>query len=192
MSLILDALKKLEQEKAARRTRQMEIRPALTDRKSRPSTAAWRLPALFLGTIILAVTATLGVTWLFSRKVLPPTPPPEEFRSKSATSNPIVPPVPALTPEQHLPTPSAPAKIAAPAPKQPVTPLPAVPPPADLKVTGIAWMEERGVRRAVVNGALVGEGAIVAGAKVLEIRPDQIRFSRDGSSFAISIASSNR
>ena len=79
MSLILDALKKLEQEKAARRTRQGDIRPALTARKSSPTSPAWRLPALFTGTMILAVAVTLGVTGLFSQKNLPPSPAPVQF-----------------------------------------------------------------------------------------------------------------
>jgi hypothetical protein len=44
----------------------------------------------------------------------------------------------------------------------------------------------------VVNGALAGEGAVIAGAKVIEIRQEQVRFTRDGQTFAVPITSSNR
>ncbi len=194
MSLILDALKKLEQEKAARRTRQGDIRPALTARKSSPTSPAWRLPALFTGTIILAVAVTLGVTGLFSQKNLPPSPAPVQFP-------PLPSPTPATTVQpQRPPIPSARVNIPAPpdlpppSPKRPkgIIPEPTGPTPADLKVTGIAWQDERTARRAVVNGALMGEGADVSGARIVEIRQEQVRFSRDGQSFAIAITSSNR
>jgi general secretion pathway protein B len=66
------------------------------------------------------------------------------------------------------------------------------PAPTDLKVTGIAWQDERSARRAVVNGALIGEGAVASGARVVEIRQDQVRFSRDGQIVAAPITSSNR
>ena len=55
--------------------------------------------------------------------------------------------------------------------------------PADITITGIAWQDERSLRRAVVNGALVGEGAEVAGARVVEIREDRVRLSRGGQVF---------
>ena len=55
--------------------------------------------------------------------------------------------------------------------------------PADIIISGIAWQDERSLRRAVVNGALVGEGAEVAGARVLEIREDRVRLSRGGQVF---------
>jgi len=55
--------------------------------------------------------------------------------------------------------------------------------PADISITGIAWQDERSLRRAVINGTLVGEGAEVAGARVLEIREDRVRLSRGGQVF---------
>ncbi len=88
----------------------------------------------------------------------------------------------------------APAKRSLPTPKRPknLVPKGAGPSTADFQVTGIAWLEERAARRAVINGALLGEGALVDGAKIVEIRQDQIRFSRDGRTFAVFIASANR
>jgi len=52
--------------------------------------------------------------------------------------------------------------------------------PEGIKLTGIAWQDSRKMRRAVINDALVGEGAVVAGAKVLEIRPGLVRFEKNG------------
>jgi general secretion pathway protein B len=50
-------------------------------------------------------------------------------------------------------------------------------PPADIKVSGIAWQDERGARRAVVNGFLVHEGSVVSGARITEIFKDRVRFT---------------
>lgn len=65
-----------------------------------------------------------------------------------------------------------------------------VPPPVDIKLSGIAWQDERSVRRAVVNGMLMKEGSIVAGAKITEIFKDRVRFSLSGSFFEISLLAS--
>jgi general secretion pathway protein B len=61
-----------------------------------------------------------------------------------------------------------------------------------LVVSGIAWQEERGLRRAVVNGSLVGEGAEILGARVVEIRENRVRFSRGGSSFDVGYKGAGR
>ena len=55
--------------------------------------------------------------------------------------------------------------------------------PEGVKLTGIAWQDSRKMRRAVINDVLVGEGAVVAGAKVLEIRPGLVRFEKNGAVF---------
>ncbi|WP_277058436.1 hypothetical protein [Trichlorobacter lovleyi] len=55
--------------------------------------------------------------------------------------------------------------------------------PEGVKLTGIAWQDSRKMRRAVINDVLVGEGAVVAGAKVLEIRPALVRFEKNGTVF---------
>lgn len=73
-------------------------------------------------------------------------------------------------------------------------PLPArpalMPAPADIKVQGIAWQEERQGRRAVVNGFLMQEGGTVLSAKIREIRPDRVRFSSAAGDFEIALISS--
>ncbi len=53
--------------------------------------------------------------------------------------------------------------------------------PEGIKLTGIAWQDDRKNRRAVVNDLLVGEGAVIAGVKVLEIKPTTVRFEKNGS-----------
>ena len=208
MSLILDALKKLEQEKAARRARHVELRPAITGRRDSPSDTPWRLPLLIAGAVILAVAVTMTVMGGFSQKSLPVAPAPLQVRTESPRP---MEPVAAVPPTASAPSapvqtpvaiPASPAhpRILAPTTvppsassrKKTVVPEQTGPAPADLKVTGIAWQDERVARRAVVNCALAGEGAIVAGARVVEIRQDQVRFSRDGQTFAIPITSSNR
>jgi general secretion pathway protein B len=200
MSLILDALKKLEQEKAARRTRQGELRPAITGRKGVPSSPSWRLPLLITGAVILAVTVTVVVMGRFPRQHLPVTAAPvREESPKPMAPTAAVLPVPVQSPV-IIASPSTPAQVPAPAVVLPPTPprtkltepVLTGPAPADLKVTGIAWQDERSARRAVVNGALAGEGAVIAGAKIIEIRQEQVRFIRDGQTFAVPITSSNR
>jgi general secretion pathway protein B len=66
-----------------------------------------------------------------------------------------------------------------PIPPAPVTPAVSSS-PEGVKLTGIAWQDIRNMRRAVVNDLLVGEGAVIAGAKVLEIKPAMVRFEKGG------------
>ena len=66
--------------------------------------------------------------------------------------------------------------------KQPVQ---AVPAPADIKLSGIAWQDEHSARRAVINGFLLKEGAVVSGATIIDIQADRVRFSTAGGQFEI-------
>lgn len=52
--------------------------------------------------------------------------------------------------------------------------------PDGIKLTGIAWQSSRKLRRAVINDLLVGEGASVAGAKVLEIKQNSVKLEKGG------------
>lgn len=58
-------------------------------------------------------------------------------------------------------------------------------PPADIKLSGIAWQDERSARRAVVNGFLLKEGAVVSGARITEIKADKVRFALPGGTFEL-------
>jgi len=60
-----------------------------------------------------------------------------------------------------------------------------VAPPADITVSGIAWQDERRARRAVINGFLLKEGGVVAGARIGEIQKDRVRFSQSGRLFEV-------
>jgi general secretion pathway protein B len=62
--------------------------------------------------------------------------------------------------------------------------------PADIKLSGIAWQEERRARRAVVNGFLMQEGGVVSGARISNIYQDRVRFSLSGKTFEIPLTSS--
>lgn len=62
--------------------------------------------------------------------------------------------------------------------------------PADIKLSGIAWQEDRRARRAVVNGFLMQEGGVVLGARITDIFQDRVRFSLSGSVFEVPLASS--
>lgn len=59
----------------------------------------------------------------------------------------------------------------------------------EITISGIAYQDERNLRRAVLNGALVGEGAEVAGARVVEIRENKVRMSRGGQLFDVVFSS---
>ena len=81
---------------------------------------------------------------------------------------------------QVAPVVVAPVREAAPA----VAPAPAFP---DLKVSGIAWQGKGESSFAVVNGRAVLQGGVVDGFKVLEIRPDAVKFSGSNGTFEVPI-----
>ncbi len=62
-----------------------------------------------------------------------------------------------------------------------------MPPPADIKLSGIAWQDERAARRVVINGFLLKEGAVVSGAKIIEIQADRVRFSTGTGQFELKL-----
>jgi general secretion pathway protein B len=59
------------------------------------------------------------------------------------------------------------------------------PPPAGISVSGIAWQDERRARIAVVNGFVIREGSVVAGAKITEIMKEKVRFSSGDNAFEV-------
>jgi general secretion pathway protein B len=82
--------------------------------------------------------------------------------------------------------------------KKPVTPAQPLekpvarttPPPADIKISGIAWQDEHSSRQAVVNGFLMHEGGIISGARITDILKDRVRFSQDGRIFEVPFVAS--
>lgn len=71
----------------------------------------------------------------------------------------------------------------------PVQKSPTVPAPADIKLSGVAWQEERAARRAVINGFLLKEGAVISGAKITDIRADKVLFSTAAGIFELKLDS---
>ena len=198
MSLILDALRKMEEERAARRSGSVDIRPAVLNRNGDNRPAAGR-PALLVaaGVILLLAGIGAGVLLKGAGSSQPPAHPAEGVAETgdraTATQLPASPqPAPAPAEPATMPAAAVPAAPPAPPPHRTVTePAAAAPeePEPGLAISGIAWQEERVLRRAVVNGALLGGGAEVAGARIVEIRERSVRFSRGGRTFEVSYAS---
>ena len=63
--------------------------------------------------------------------------------------------------------------------------------PADIKLSGIAWQDDRRARRAVVNGFLMKEGGVVSGATITAIYQNRVRFSLSGKTFEIPLISTD-
>jgi general secretion pathway protein B len=228
MSLILDALRKMEQERRSRRGAANDLRPEVLryHQASQPKEPA-RYPVLLVGAALLCLGIGAGVFLKGNRNETPKEEP------VAAAVTPAPQPVAAVLPAAPLPAapavaPAAP--IAVPGP-QPAAAVPALPPsvqgeaatmparskpsrassyrPAaaegaggspretaavqsgapDIVISGIAYQDERRMRRAVLNGVLVGEGAEIAGARVVEIKETKVRLSRGGQTFELPFSS---
>lgn len=55
----------------------------------------------------------------------------------------------------------------------------------DVKISGIVWQEESSESKAMINGRVAREGETVDGMKILEIHPTRVRLSYDGKSFNV-------
>jgi len=213
MSSILEALKKLEDEKAGRRSGAASIAAKVVKPGRRPGQRPkWIMPA---GMAVVATAAALFTYILmggFSTQMNPvqpaPPAPPRQLQQAAVPAEvpAVVPaPLPVLPPAiKRKPSrpsyPSSPVAQQAPVivapPPQPVEPRitekPAAPsqpevlpgPPA-LKVSGIGWQKDNADRLAIVNGRAVSEGAVVEGARVVEIFPDRVSFSFKDGTFEI-------
>jgi len=217
MSLILDALRKMEQDRKNRRGAALDIRPEVLRYRAaaKPQRTVPYLPVA-LGLLLLALGIGAGFFLKGNHGAT-------ELRENASVTREIVAVAPVSpiveTPVMALPAPQPVSVPVAVAPVVPVAPTPvrqpvaavipsrpqAVTPrmknprretaavtqtaPADLTVSGIAWQDERRMRRAVLNGTLVGEGAEIAGARVVEIREDKVRLSRGGQVFDVPLSS---
>ena len=228
MSYILDALKKMEHEKArkARKAGMSSISGELFMDAGQQSAKGGvrKMVALVVVTSLIAI----GATWFFLRPVenrgVAKPHPVNSAAPLVAVAPPVVPAVQSAPASPSL-TPSAQQSVA-PKSKSPVvadfSPIAADSAPiksdqnakerrkerksqsappvaeqrlpasgagvsADIRVSGIAWQDERSVRRAVVNGFLMKEGGVVAGARIVEILQDRVRFSQSGRDFELSM-----
>lgn len=194
MSLILDALRKMDLERKARKETGSEVRREVLSYRGQTPRPAGVGPAVIWGVVSLLIVLTAAL-FLYLK--------PDAVRQQSSLKEQPLPlPVQvAVTPQ----TVQAPVPVSQPAPiRQQVVATPVtsnerhhthvpvqktvVPQKTSgdgLTVSGIAWQDERVLRRAVVNGSLVGEGAMVGDAKIVEIRENRVRFSRGDALFDI-------
>lgn len=206
MSLILDALRKMEQERKARQGGGIDIRPeVLGHHRAEAPRRSSGMPIILVAAGIAILAAGFGGGIMLKKAT--PDKAPEQSRSAVRSEPPLAEAVPAAMPPQPLPpVPVAPPPAPAPPKPAPLSAPAAAPPPvqrpsaaeqptvsdypgAELIVSGIAWQEERSLRRAVVNGNLVGEGAEVAGARVVEIGERGVKFSQGGRTISILLSS---
>lgn len=209
MSLILDALRKMEQERKARQGGGIDLRPEVLGRsRIELNRRPWGKPFFLVaaGVVLLAAGAGGGIALKKGAEPKlsqqsPAVPSSEAHTAEAVTPPelppPSLPPAPAVQPavtEPPEPAPS-PAPVAMPTPRPSQRPLAVEQPSsyeypgANLTVSGIAWQDERSLRRAVVNGNLVGEGAEVAGARVVEIGERRVKFFQGGRTISVSLSS---
>ncbi len=195
MSLILDALRKMEQERKTRHGGTVDIRPAVLDRRDGPPFPANRLLLVAVGAVLLLAGV---VTGLLVKKESPSSRQNPEQAPLVTEGKPVPATAPAAVPlpaEPVRPVPAAIVPSALPAtpphrvPSEESAGMPSEPAERGITISGIAWQDDRGLRRAVVNGLLVGEGAEIAGARIVEIRERSVRFSRGDRSFEVSYSS---
>ncbi len=215
MSHILDALQKLQEEKTAKLKQAAVTGGVLLDPSvPRRRSSRRRLPAV-IGAAVLLLAGAVTLWLLFRHVPQPLARPQAGGKDWEAVrtvtpSGPL-----AVMPMAATPTPPPPRPHptigAAPAigttwppnsrrvqrrhPSPPATTLPTPPPPPastavtgtpdGIKLSGIAWNDSRRMRRVVLNDTLVGEGAEVAGAKVLEIKPTIVRLEKNGTLFEV-------
>lgn len=217
MSFILDALKKLEKEKAARVGGNINISDGILRNDYRNGGRRGRRTAPFIavagGIFFLALILVAAGIFLWRGRngesermrtagdanvqagaTAFPEPPP------AASPAPVVreaPPAPAPSPPPVSPAPSPAAPVESAPPPPPVAPVEnsgetqqaGAPAGNSPVVSGIAWQQDRSSRRAVVNGVLVSEGKMAGGAKVVEIKQSSVRFSSNGRAFEVTISS---
>jgi general secretion pathway protein B len=208
MSLILDALKKLDREKSSRRNGTANI--AFEILRADPPRPAKRMLRYFAAVFITAV-ATACITYaiiagfgVLSKSSPPatvsPPAPGRQVASVLPSREPVgnsrdeISPVPAkirdsAESKESVTTPSgkkAGRDIFTKEPAEPAPRVSAAAPPS-LKLSGIIWQEEPGERRAMINGTIATEGSLIEGAKIVEIYPTRVRFSYNGKPFEISL-----
>lgn len=208
MSYILDALKKIEHEKSkkARPDGRVSISGDLFNEQKQPAVRARVWKGLLL--ILVASLVTFAGTWFLlkgnDQKVAAVVPAPAQQQPVPHLSQPVaieqaVSPLAApagpgknAVDEDDVPTPQRAGKPAKPLKTESIIPpprqmSPTTAAPADIKLSGIAWQDDRHLRRAVINGFLLKEGAIVSGARITDIQTDRVRFSSTSGQFEIKL-----
>ncbi|HET6491196.1 MAG TPA: general secretion pathway protein GspB [Syntrophales bacterium] len=215
MSLILDALKKLDREKAAKRGGTVNVASGILLQVK----ARRRGMALPLAAILFTAVGLAAATYFWAGAPSLPFGVSQTAATSPSSVVKTTPAVPAVPPvaKQELPAEPKPAPSVEPGKQQIASP----PPPAAeakkpfeksrtkapaateairvperngntapsvrpvLKVSGIVWQEERPARLAFVNDIRVREGDMIKDVKVVEIHPDRVRFSQSGKVFDV-------
>ncbi len=203
MSLILDALRKIEEERRTRRPGDSDVRSnVLSYRPTHPPSRKRRtIPVLIaaillLGTLAIPLLRERGTSSNGEGGGIDQTARQSQIMESAHAAAPSTPATPtsgsgAATPQRTASAPdqkSTPAKQASPVTQATGEDQTAAGGDGNLIISGIAWQEERALRRVVVNGSLLGEGGEIAGARVVEIRENRVRFLRSGKTFEISYA----
>lgn len=193
MSLILDALRKIEQERKAKQPGGIDLRPEVLSYRGMPQKTTALKRIFLVGGALLLIIGLGAAVFLRSAKktVVARVAPAEEGRlAAPETNRAAVAEMPPLAPPRLQPPPAeSKAEKALPAAPSRATMLSqdaATAGGADnIIVSGIAWQDERVLRRAVINGLLLAEGAEVLGARILEIKENRVRFSRNNQVFEV-------
>lgn len=220
MSHILDALKKLQEEKTTLLKQSAITGGILLDAGAprRRQTKRYLLVGIAAAVVLIGVVAF----WSIQRtnpQPQPKTPVSEQQQIALPQPAPVVTPPPVAAPQPLQTTPAAPPVVQPTAPtaqdqsatiedeedrpsrrvRQATAPAVAAPSmlppspaatvtvgtPEGIKLSGIAWHDNRRMRRAVVNDLLVGEGAEVAGARIVEIRTHLVKIEKNGMLFEV-------
>jgi general secretion pathway protein B len=189
MSLILDALRKMDLERKARRQNSPELRAEVLN--YRGAVPAAERSGIFRSAagVLIASAAAAGIFYV-ARPEPRKSEPVKAAESPGQEQSSVIQVPPAqLSPAQPLPDKPQPVESGGVKEAQELAArtLKASRKIAEEKITvsGIAWQDERYLRRAVINGALVGEGAEILGARVVEIRENRVRFDRGGEIFEV-------
>jgi general secretion pathway protein B len=208
VSSILKALRKLEEEKSRSREGTPDIARDILKRGPRRKAFPWMT---FASVAVLVLAFALTGYILMGKSEfqeppqtqaiheMPPAQSPAPAVSSSEQKNvlqPVSAPAPPTVAARKTPTkiPAGPALSAEPkAAPEPVRTAPAPRPAAKeivdplpaLTLTGIAFQEDRESRLAVINDLPVMEGTVIAGARVVEISEDRVRFNYSGRSFEV-------
>lgn len=194
MSLILDALRKMDQERRAKRQDSAALRSEVLNYRGGSSSPHRSRILPYSAIVIILIAAGGGLYFFMLTKEAPTQKLMTITQTGPAASGPVamppipVPVTPIVVPPVILPVKAAP-KIVSPASTPPRKQAPAAVARKNgdngITLSGIAWQEERHLRRAVINGFLMEEGGEVQGAKIVEIRENRVRFNKGGELFEV-------
>ena len=194
MSYILDALKKVDHEKNKKRSDgRLNISGDLFHERPRPvmRIGLWKIILLLISVSLVVCGTTLLVMRVNAGKVVQPL----ILPTPAPVSMPALPVPVTSTVSQERAESLIDAISEISINKKRITPkvssqkqfVQTVTAPADIKLSGIAWQEERADRRAVINGFLLKEGGVVSGAKITDIEADKVYFSSSTGVFQIKL-----